>query len=70
MNSKTHTIDDDPQIYISPKNLAKRWTCSRSSVDRIAFRNKIRRVMLGEGHNGIVRYLMEDVLRFEDQRTA
>jgi len=34
MPSKKNAKNDGP--YVSPKELAERWRCSRSSVDRIA----------------------------------
>lgn len=54
--------------FISPKELALRWQCSRSSVDRIAQRAGIRRVFLGGGVRGMVRYLREEVERYEQSR--
>jgi hypothetical protein len=56
--------------YLSPKELAQRWRCSRSSVDRIARRHQLRRILLGEGRNGMVRYALEDVERLEGSRTV
>lgn len=54
--------------YISPKELAVRWACSRSSVDRIARRAGLTRLCLGEGKNGIVRYLRKEVIAYEQKR--
>jgi hypothetical protein len=54
--------------YISPKELARRWLCSRSSVDRIARRAGLKRLCLGEGRNGIVRFLREEVEAYEASR--
>jgi hypothetical protein len=54
--------------YVSPKELAGRWQCSRSSVDRIARRNHFTRACLGEGENGIVRYLRKEVEEYEARR--
>lgn len=54
--------------YIAPKELARRWQCSRSSVDRIAKRAGLARVFLGEGRNGIVRYLRSEVEAYETSR--
>jgi hypothetical protein len=56
--------------YLSPRELAERWRCSRSSVDRIARRAGLHRVCLGHGRNGIVRYLRKEVIAFEDARRA
>ena len=54
--------------YLSPKELAERWRCSRSSVDRIARRVGLSRLCLGEGANGIVRFIREEVLAYEAAR--
>ena len=54
--------------YISPAELAERWRCSRSSVDRIARRTGMKRVCLGDGRNGMVRYLREEVEAYEKAR--
>ena len=56
--------------YISPKELAERWQCSRSSVDRIARRARLKRVCLGKGVNGIVRYLRKEVIAYEKAKQA
>jgi hypothetical protein len=55
-------------LYFSPKELALRWKCSRSSVDRVARRAGISCVLLGEGRNGIVRYVGKDVIAYEQIR--
>ena len=54
--------------YLSPRELAARWRCSRSSVDRIARRIGLSRVFLGDGKNGIVRYLRKEVEAYEETR--
>jgi len=54
--------------YLSPKELAQRWRCSRSSVDRIAHRASLSRLCLGEGRNGIVRYIRKEVEAYEATR--
>ena len=51
--------------YISPKELAERWRCARSSVDRIARKNNFTRLCIGEGANGAIRYLREEVNTYE-----
>ncbi len=55
-------------LYFSPKELAERWRCARSSVDRIARRAGLKRLCLGEGRNGIVRFLREEVEAYEASR--
>jgi hypothetical protein len=54
--------------YIAPGELKCRWRCSRSSVDRIARRAKLTRVCLGEGKNGMIRYLRKEVEAYEARR--
>ena len=54
--------------FVSPKELAARWRCSRSSVDRIARAARLSRVCLGSGRNGMVRYLREEVEQLESSR--
>ena len=58
----------EPSPYFSPTELAERWKCSRTSVDRIARRQSFTAVLLGEGKNGMVRYSGEEVLAFEESR--
>ena len=54
--------------YISPRELAQRWRCGRSTVDRIAERERLTRLCLGEGRNGVIRYLLEEVESLERER--
>ena len=54
--------------YVAPKELDRRWPCARSSVDRIARRAKLTRVCLGEGVNGMVRYIRKEVEAYEASR--
>jgi hypothetical protein len=56
--------------YLSPRELAERWRCARSSVDRIARRNGLKRLYLGEGRNGAVRFLRKEVETLEQSRTV
>jgi hypothetical protein len=65
MKSVAATEDSE---FIAPKELANRWRCSRSSVDRIARRNHFTRLCLGEGENGMVRYLRKEVDAYEASR--
>lgn len=58
----------EPSPYLSPKELAARWRCARSSVDRIARRAGLTRLCLGTGRTGMVRYLREEVQRYEQTR--
>jgi hypothetical protein len=57
-----------PSPYIAPKELAERWRCGRSSVDRIARRAGLTRLCLGEGRNGAVRYIRKEVEAYEASR--
>lgn len=54
--------------YMSPGELALRWKCSRSSVDRIARRAGFTRLCLGTGKNGLIRYLRKEVEAYEASR--
>lgn len=63
------TTNKQQNKYISPKNLAERWDCSRSSVDRIALRGNLKKLILGTGKNGSVRYLLEEVETYERKQT-
>lgn len=58
----------EPGPYVSPNELAERWSCSRSSVDRIARRAGLSRLYLGDGKNSIVRYVRKEVEAYEDTR--
>ncbi len=60
----------EPSPYLSPNELAERWRCARSSADRIARRAGLRRVCLGGGVRGMVRYLRKEVEQFEQSRLA
>jgi hypothetical protein len=54
--------------YLSFKDLARRWSCSRSSADRIVTRAGITRVVLGEGRKAMVRIPLREVVAYEDSR--
>ncbi len=62
------SADTGPSPYISPSELAERWCCGRSTVDRIAEREGLSRLCLGEGRNGVIRYLREEVELVEEER--
>ena len=53
--------------FISARSWARRWDCSLSSVRRAAERFPIRRVYVGEGRNGLVRYSLDDIVELEKQ---
>jgi len=63
--AKTNTVETP---YLSPSELAVRWCCGRSSVDRIARRAGFTRLCLGDGKNGMIRYLREEVIAYEASR--
>lgn len=60
--------EEEDALYVAPKELAQRWQCSRSSVDRIARRAGMTRVFLGDGVNGMIRYVRKEVERYEQSR--
>jgi len=68
MNKSSKVVSEDKSPYISPTELAERWRCARSSVDRIARRAGLTRLYLGVGNNGIVRYVKEEVVKYEASR--
>ena len=55
----------DNSPYVTPRELAARWQCARSSVDRIARKAGFTRLCLGEGKNGMIRYLRKEVEAYE-----
>ena len=65
---KKKTSQSEPSPYISPIELVERWRCARSSIVRIARRAGMKRLYLGEGRNGIVRYLRKEVEAYEQSR--
>lgn len=54
--------------YMTAKEIAERWHCARSSVDRALQRAGLRRFYFGTGRNGMVRYLRREVMDFELKR--
>lgn len=66
--AKNKKASRDISPYISPSELAERWHCARSSVDRIAARARLKRMYLGIGKNGIVRYIRKEVEAYEASR--
>jgi hypothetical protein len=58
---------EEQGVYAAPKDLSLRWKCSRSSVDRIARRANLTRLILGDGRNGMVRFLWSEVLAYESR---
>lgn len=54
--------------YVSPKELAERWCCSRTTAQRIAERAGVAKYFLGEGRNGMVRYALTDIEAYEESR--
>ena len=68
MTNQKNEKPKEESEYVAPKELARRWQCARSSVDRIARRAKLTRVCLGEGVNGMVRYIRKEVEAYEASR--
>jgi hypothetical protein len=55
-------------VYISPSELVLRWRISRTQVDRVARREGLKRLLLGHGRNGTVRYVRAEVESLERRR--
>lgn len=68
MSCQNYTCSENNSPYLSAKELAHRWQCARSSVDRITRRAKMHRLYLGEGKNGSIRFLRKEVECFENKR--
>lgn len=66
VDGATPAVTQSP--YMAPRELSLRWRCSRSSVDRIARREGLKRLLLGSGKNGIVRYLRLEVELLEKRK--
>lgn len=64
----TRNASQPQSPYIAPNELAERWQCARSSVDRIARRAGLTRLCLGEGRNGMIRYVRKEVEAYEASR--
>ncbi len=72
-NGKNHAAEaGHASRFISPKELAERWQCARPTVSRIVEREGLSRVYLGggDGANGTVRYIREEIEAFEESRTV
>ena len=61
-------VAESDNRFISPRQLADRWDCSRTTAQRIADRVGFARYFLGEGKNGMVRYRLDDVEAYEEAR--
>lgn len=54
--------------YITPGEVAKRWKCGRATVDRTAIKEKFSRLILGDGKNSPVRFVLKEVIAYEASR--
>lgn len=61
---------NDEQVFVSARQLAIRWDCSRNSAHRTAERAGIAKVFLGGGRNGMVRYKLSDIIAYERSRSV
>ena len=68
MEQGERSLQGGESPFLSPRELALRWRCSRSSVDRIARRAGLSRILLGEGNNGMVRYDRQEIEDYEARR--
>lgn len=67
--SSNNTVNRDSSPYFSPRDLAERWRCSRTTVQRIVTQARIGKVILGNGKHGSVRYVRADVEAYERARS-
>jgi hypothetical protein len=54
--------------FLAAKTWARRWDCSIASVRRAARRFGVKRVYVGQGPNGLVRYDLRDIERIEAEQ--
>jgi len=54
--------------YLTPNELAIRWKCSRTSVDRYTKQAGLTRLYLGNGKNSAIRFLRKEVEAYEKER--
>ncbi|NVN98878.1 MAG: helix-turn-helix domain-containing protein [Geobacteraceae bacterium] len=60
---------EDVSPFMSAKEIASLLRCSRSSVSRIADRQRFTRLFLGSGERGMVRYMRSDIEKYLSKRT-
>ncbi len=60
-------VEEDKR-FLSPRQLAERWDCSATTAQRVAMNAGIAKYCLGEGKNGMVRYLLSEVETYEEKR--
>ena len=63
MNIKTAESE-----YFTPNELAIRWKCSRTSVDRYTKKAGLTRLCLGNGKNSAIRFSRKEVEAYEKER--
>jgi hypothetical protein len=68
MKKRKTEIMTKEELYVAPTELTERWRCGRSTVDRIAERERFTKLYLGCGKNGIVRFLWREVVTYEQSR--
>jgi len=66
----SHPASTPDRTFVSAKELARRWNCSVTSARRIARRADIPCCCLGEGRNGMIRYRLADIERYEASRMS
>ena len=54
--------------YMTPNELAVRWQCSRTSVDRYTRDAGFTKLCLGNGKNSLIRFLRKEVEAYEKER--
>lgn len=57
--------EEDEERFLAPSELARRWSCSRATVSRIAKREGFRAIRLGRRSNSGIRYKAADIVSFE-----
>lgn len=68
LHKKLACAEKEITPYIFTHELTNRWQCEKSSVDRMTKRADMKRLYLGAGKNGIVRFLRNEVEAYEKSR--
>ena len=56
-------------LYISPSEIASRWSVSRSTVARAAKEAGFRPFRPGKGRNSPIRFLLREIIQYERAHT-
>jgi hypothetical protein len=55
-------------LHVATREPAKRWQCARPGADRSRGASGLTRLCLGDGASGMVRYIRQEVIAYEQSR--